>query len=334
LEKVTGKPRLRGAERTAALLLAMGKENADRIVRHFGEEDLKHLARTAATLGRVPRSAIDSLVDELAEAVSVGADLMGNDSVAEQLISGFLPEDQAAELMSDLRGDAGKVVWPRLAKMPDSATVQYILKEHPQVAAFMLSKLAPNVAASVISQLPLELRRELTRRMLTIKPVLDAPVRILEEVLAQHLITRVARSDGPDIHARLADIINKLDREQMDEVLTGLEEYRPKEAKIVRGLLFTFDDIVKLSLDVRSRLFDEVPPDMVLLALRGAEKNVTEAVLEAVSVRARRIIEQELTSGSTGSRRDILQARRAIADLALDMANRGLIEINNDDDYT
>src|SRR5690606_31144431 len=107
----------------------MGKENADRIVRHFGEEDLKHLARTAATLGRVPRSAIDSLVDELAEAVSVGADLMGNDSVAEQLISGFLPEDQAAELMSDLRGDAGKVVWPRLAKMPDSATVQYILKE-------------------------------------------------------------------------------------------------------------------------------------------------------------------------------------------------------------
>ena len=331
MEKVTGKSRLRGAERTAALLLAMGKENADRIVKHFDEEDLKHLARTASTLGRVPRNAIENLVEELSDAMQTGADLLGDDSVAEQLISGFLPEDQAAELMSDLRGDAGKVVWPRLAKMPESATVQYLTREHPQVAAFVLTKLVPGVAASIISQLPNELRKELTRRMLTIKPVLDAPVRILEETLAQHLITRVARSNGPDIHARLADIINKLDREQMDEVLTGLEEYRPKEAKIVRGLLFTFDDIVKLSLEVRTRLFDEVPPDMVLLALRGADRNVTEAVLEAVSTRARRIIETELSSGSAGNRKDILQARRAIADLALDMANRGLIEISGED---
>lgn len=331
MEKVSGNTRLRGAERTAALLLAMGKENADRIVRHFDEEDLKHLARTASTLGRVPRKAIEALVDELANAMAVGADLLGNDSVAEQLISGFLPEDQAAELMSDLRGDAGKVVWPRLAKMPESATVQYLTKEHPQVAAFVLSKISPNVAASIISQLPAELRKELTRRMLTIKPVLDAPVRILEDILAQHLITRVARSNGPDIHARLADIINKLDRDQMDEVLTGLEEYRPKEAKIVRGLLFTFDDIVKLSLEVRTKLFDEVPPEMVLLALKGADKDVTEAVLEAVSTRARRIIEQELANGAPGIRREVLQARRAIADLALDMANRGLIEINGED---
>ena len=333
MDKVTGKTRLRGAERTAALLLAMGKENADRIVKHFDEEDLKHLARTASTLGRVPRKAIENLVEELSEAMSIGADLMGNDNVAEQLISGFLPEDQAAELMSDLRGDAGKVVWPRLAKMPESATVQYLTKEHPQVAAYVLSKLAPGLAASVISQLPLELRKELTRRMLTIKPVLDAPVRILEDVLAQHLITRVARSNGPDIHARLADIINKLDREQMDEVLNGLEEYRPKEAKIVRGLLFTFDDIVKLSIEVRTRLFDEVPPETVMLALKGADRPVTEAVLESVSTRARRIIEQELASGAAGVRKDIMQARRSIADLALDMANRGLIEIGGEDEY-
>ena len=45
-----------------------------------------------------------------------------------------------------------------------------------------------------------------------------------------------------------------------------------------------------------------------------------------------RIVENELATSEPSPQRDVLEARRVIADLALDMAGRGEIELNSDQD--
>jgi flagellar motor switch protein FliG len=123
-----------------------------------------------------------------------------------------------------------------------------------------------------------------------------------------------------------------MSREHVDEVFTALNDFRPKEAEKVKGLLFTFDDIAKLRPEAVAKLFDQIPPEQVILALHGAEKPISDLILGGLGARSKRMIEQELTSGATPPSRDVQKARRTIADLALKMSERGLIDIHGDDE--
>ncbi len=196
--------------------------------------------------------------------------------------------------MAGVRGQVSQAVWPKLSQIPETAIAQFLLKEHPQVVAFVLSKVSPACAAAVLGRLPSTLRNEVMRRMLAIKHVMEPPIRILEAALHNELLTKVGRSTGQDIRVRIADILNRMDRNQMDEIFQSLDQHRPKEAKVVKGLLFTFDDIAKLSQTARTRLFDQVPTERTILALRGADPQIAGLILSCVGARARRIIEQEL----------------------------------------
>jgi flagellar motor switch protein FliG len=209
-----------------------------------------------------------------------------------------------------------------------AAGLEFLAREHPQVAAFVLSKAAPPLAAAVLEAFPSDLRNELMRRMLTMKHVMDHPLKMLEVTLADELLRKAARNSGQDIHARIADIINRMKREHMDEVFEVLNQYRPKEAEKVKALLFTFDDLIKLTPDAVQKVFEQVPPERVILALQGAEPALTELILGSLGARSRRMIEQELQGGGNAAPKDVQKARRAVADLVLEMSQRGQIDLH------
>lgn len=324
--------KLSGRDKVAALLLAMGKPLASRILKHFDEHEIRALVKSASELGTVPRPVLDNVIDEFTAKIGEGSDLEGTAGEAEQLLQGILPADQLAELMADIRGEDKRSVWPRLSQMLETPIAQYLMKEHPQVAAFVLSKASPACTAAVLELMPNEMRKDLMRRMLTIKHVLDLPIEIIEKSLNDDLLHGASRNRDQDVHARIADIINRMKREHMDEVFEDLNEFRPKEAEKVKGLLFTFEDITKLRPEDVAALFDQVPPERVILALKGAEKKLSELILSSLGARSRRMIEQEVNSGGHVPQRDVLKARRAIADLALTLADKGKIELHGDEE--
>ncbi len=73
-------------------------------------------------------------------------------------------------------------------------------------------------------------------------------------------------------------------------------------------------------------------PGELRAQVKEAPPEVIEAALGSVSARGRRMIEQELSGGAPATKKDIQKAQRRIADMVLDMADRGLIEINPPDD--
>ena len=95
-------------------------------------------------------------------------------------------------------------------------------------------------------------------------------------------------------------------------------------------MLFTFDDIVKLTAKARMLIFDQVPTDRTVMALKGSDVAFRELILSSLAGRTRRLVEHELSSGIPANQKEILEARRTITDLALDMAGRGEIELNPD----
>ncbi|NJM34067.1 MAG: flagellar motor switch protein FliG [Rhodomicrobium sp.] len=321
-----------GPDKAAALLLAMGKPLASKIMRHFEEDEIKTVAESAAGLGAVPRQALEDIITEFTAKIDDGSDLYATISEVEQLLSEVVPPDRVAEIIQDLRGGDKRAVWPRLGQMPETPVANFLMKEHPQVAAFVLSKATPITAAAVLEAMPADLRMDLMKRMLTIKHVLEHPLELLETALHEDLLHKGGAAGSGNIHAKIANIINRMNRDHMDEVFAALNEFRPKEAEKVKGLLFTFEDIIKLRPDAVAKLFDQIPPEQVILALAGADKKLADLILNSLGARNRRMIEQELTSGANPPQRDVLKARRSIADLALKLSERGQIDIHGDDE--
>ena len=328
--KASGTKVLKGPERVATLLFAMGKPAASKILKHFSEEEIRLVTKSAAQLGPVSPAQIEQLVEEFASNFSDGADLIGGAAHIEKLLTGILSPEQISNIMSEVVGNANRSIWERISTVSESAIASYLMKEHPQTAALILSKVKPSCAAKVMTQLPQPLRNNLMRRMLSMKPIVDETMKNIEKTLHEDFMANFSKNAGADTHAKIADIINKMERDHMEDVLSSLSTVRPKSAEILRGLLFTFDDIVKLTPRDRTTLFDQVPPDRVVLALKGTNEEFRKVVLSALSSRVRRMIEHELNSKEPSAHRDIAEARRTITDLALEMAGRGEIVINSE----
>ena len=323
---------LKGPDKVAALLLCMGKPLASRMLRQFDTDELKRISRSIAQLGTVPVPALEALVEEFAGQFANGVDLQGSPDEVQQMLDGILPPEQIADVMSDVTGNSNHAMWERLSNVPEAVFAGFLVNEHPQTAAFVVSKIRPACAAKVIGQLPRELRNEIMRRMLSIGPVTEAAVRIIQGQLQEDLLSNVSRHVGSDQNARMADIINKLDRNHMEDVMQSLAAARPKTAEVLRKLMFTFDDIVKLQPKARSVLFDKIPTELVVLALKGTDVAFRDSILSSLATRARRIVDSELVSGGPALQRDVLKARRTIADTALELASGGEIELNSSED--
>jgi flagellar motor switch protein FliG len=325
---------LQGADRVAAILLTMGKSLAGKLMKHFDPHEIKQITRSAADLRPVPAPQLRTLIEDFATQFALGANLVGNAGEVQRLLDGVLPKEQIEEIMGEIAGNPDRSIWERISATSEEALAGYLLREHPQTAALILARIKSASAARVISHLPADRRNGIIRRMLTVRPVVDETMRMFERILHQEFAANLARSAAAEGHARIAEIINKLDREHMDQVLQSLAATRPKVAEELKSQLFTFDDIARLPERARGALFDKMPSDRLVLALKGTTAEFRETVLSSLSGRVRKMIEQELNSGHRVPQREVTEARRVVTDLALEMANRGEIDLgNNEEEY-
>jgi len=323
---------LRGIEKAAALLLALGKENASKILAYFDDEEIRAIARSASDLGAVPKATLDTIADEFVVKVTVEGGLLGSSDQVERLLDQIMPRQQVKQIMADVRARMNEAVWPRLVELPAHVLAQFFNKEHPQVVTFVLSKVSATLSAEVVALFPNHLRNEVMRRMLTNKLVTQQALLLLEQVLRDELLLRLAKTTGQDTHERVAKIVNKLRKREMEEVLDTLGAARPKAAEKIRSLLFTFDDIRKLPPRTRIALFESIETDRLVPALNGANDEMKEVILSSVPSRMRRVIEQDLAVAPPLTEKEIEKARRDIADSALQLADEGKISLADTDD--
>lgn len=324
-------PMLDPPDKVAALLLAMGKEMADRIASGLTEAELRQLARRTMHLPTISKEKLEELIGELSEELIDDGGLVGSEASAEHLIAGLLPEDQAIELMSEIRGTPGDVVWRKLEVMESEDLAELIGEEHPQVAAYILSTLTSEKAAHVLDLVEAQIRTDLVWRMLIAKKPSPDGQRLLEERLLVRLKGMSSQSDDTNT-LRLSDVLNRIERAKADEAVEALEQSHPEQVPKIKQRLFRFEDLVGLSNGDRGKVVESFDTEQLIVALRGAEEGVVGAILGVLSPRARRLVEQELASNAPVQADDVLRFRREIAALALDMSDRGLISVHQSPD--
>jgi flagellar motor switch protein FliG len=324
---------LSGPEKAAALLLMLGPPAAGRLLKHFDQPDLRIIARAAATLGAVSPATLDRLVDEFSTDFSQGANLLGDFGQARNLLAEALPPAEVDDLLGSTAGD-GLDVWQALADAPLESVIAFLLAEKPATATYLLSKLDPSLAAKIVSALPRGRRNAAPCGLVAPQPITPLAEQLVARSLRGILDAAKTTAGAVEGRQRIAGIINNLDPNEAEDVMRAIGEARPKDAAILKKMLFSFNDLPKLSERARAMLFDNASIDIVVMALRGTEPDFRIAVLSSMPSRGRRLVESELANGGSAPARDIAKARKAITEIVLGMAARNEIELGGTGDET
>ena len=316
-----------GQEKAAIVLLALGSELGPRILQKFDGDEIKTIMESASTIAALDKDGLDTLVDEFAAqfAKSLGLST-GFDEVRNLVEQAFSP-GELAKMLGPAAAIAREPVWKRFEAGSETVLVPYFLDEHPQTIAAILARLDGSLAARCLSMLPGDLRDTVARRLLKLNPVLPGPLDLLEANLERDLLARSDRGLVDEGRQRVAGLLNKLDREVSAGIFEGLSATRPEEARRLRKMIFSFEDIGNLSQPARLALFDKLQTEQVIAALKGMPAPFKETALSSLGARARRMVEAELANDNGQVTKEGEAARRTIADMVLAMAARGELEL-------
>ncbi|MFT4095931.1 MAG: FliG C-terminal domain-containing protein [Rhodoblastus sp.] len=329
IERRTGgdRRRLSGAQRAAALLIVLGKAGAARVLQHLSKDEVLDIARSAATLGIVDRNTVDGMVDQFSVDFVEGPELIGTLSEAQQLVAGTLAPQDVAEIEPSTPQNAPVDVWKELRGRSAAQVGELLQREPPWLAASIVSRLPPDHASAALAVMNDGLRRETVACMLTCTPPTPLVSQLLDEAIASVLANGdglPARNDG---QRRVAEIVNLMSSEVMDDVLSHLSSIAPDQASGVRSMIFRFEELPLLKAEHRAALFDGLPTEKVILALKGAAPDLVEAALGSLGARARRMVENELSGEASAPDRDIDAARQFIVATVLRLSQAGTISL-------
>ncbi len=323
---------LNGVQRAAILMLALGEDQCARLFGMMHEDELKDISAAMAQLGSVRAEVVERLCLDFAENMGSAGNLVGSFESTERLLQKALPRDRASQIMEEIRGPAGRTMWDKLGNVNESVLANYLKNEYPQTVAVVLSKVRPEHAARVLSLLPDSFAMEVVMRMLRMESVQKDVLDGVEKTLRAELMSNLARSTRRDAHEMMADIFNNLDRQSEGRFLAALEERNREAAERIKSLMFTFDDLARLTPQSVQMLLRSIEKDKLPIALKGASEKLRELFLSSMSERAGKMLREDIEGLGPVRVRDVDEAQAAIVQLAKELSAQGTIEISSGKD--
>lgn len=318
---------LSGSEKAAILILSLGEEHASRVFTHMNDEEIKELSQVMASLGNVSSTLVEKLFIEFVEQMSSTGSLVGSLESTERLLLKVLDKNRVDTIMEDIRGPAGRTMWDKLANVNEAVLANFLKNEYPQTVAVVVSKIKPDHAARVLSQLPESFAMEVVMRMLRMESVQKDVLDDIERTLRNEFMSNLARTNRRDPHEAMAEIFNNLDRTSESKFIAALEERNRDSAEKIKSLMFTFEDLLKLDAKSVQNILRGTDKSKLPIALKGASDALKDLFFKNMSERAGKLLKEDIAALGPTRLRDVEEAQASIVNTAKDMAARGEVMI-------
>ena len=325
---ITALQGINGRQKAAILMLALREDQSTKLLSAMHPDEIKDLSTAMAQLGSVHASVVEELCIEFSRTIGQQGDLIGSMASTERLLHRALPPDRASQIMEEIRGPAGRTMWDKLGNVKEEVLANYLKNEYPQTVAVVLSKVKPDHAGRVLTLLPDSFAIEVIMRMLRMESVQRDVLDGVEQTLRLEFMSNLASSSQRDSHEMMADIFNSLDRQSETRFVTALEERNREAAERIKALMFTFDDLQRLTSANVQILLRSVEKDKLPLALKGASDKLRELFFSNLSERASKMLREDMEALGPVKLRDVDDAQAGIVVLAKDLAAQGAIEIS------
>jgi flagellar motor switch protein FliG len=314
-------------EKVAILLSALSKDTAVNLLKKLDTGSIRNLMDGAGDLGDLNARDVEPLVAEFSLAFSTALGISAGAEHLFPLLEAAFPQQKFGQLLGTPEPVDAAAIWSKFDAGAETTLVPFLLDEHEQTAALILSKLPVDIAAKCFALLPREITPRLLMRTMSLRPPAADALAILENVLEEHFFMKPSDDAGSFLIERVASVVNRLERNAALSILDSLSATAPEQTGKLRKHIFMFEDLSAMDAKSRARLFDRVAAELVTPAIWGMEPAFKDAVLSVLSARARRMVESELAADTGEPHSGSAAARKKIAETAVIMGRKGEITL-------
>jgi flagellar motor switch protein FliG len=186
-------------DQAAILLLTIGESEAGEVLKHLDQREIQKISEAMSGLKSISTDQISNVVNSFLETVSEETGLtMGANKYLKNTLTRALGENRANSVIEKINGGSTAAL-DKLRWMDPRAIADFIVNEHPQIQAIVMSFLEPDQAAAVLGFISdVAVRREIVMRVANLESIPPAAIAELAEVLDEQ-----AKATGPTRFATL-----------------------------------------------------------------------------------------------------------------------------------
>jgi len=319
--------------KAAILLMSLPEDQAVQLMAKLTFKQVEQVSIEIAKLGRLGADEQENVIHEFAEANPNSLGLPGGGlDVAKVLVEKTLGS-KAATTIDIVRQSIEALPFGFLKKVDPQNLLTFIIDEHPQTIALVLSHLPPAYGAEIIKGLPAERQLAVIRRIAhmgqTNPEVIHEVERGLESRMASLMQQSFEKAGGVN---SVAEILNVSDRATERALLESLAQDDAELVEEIRRLMFVFDDLAKLSDKDIQTVLKNVETAQWAMALKGASTDLKEKVLGNMSQRASAMLQEEMEFLGAVKLSEVEAVQQQIVDIVRRLEDAGEIVVHAADE--
>ena len=308
---------LKGIQKAAILLIALGPEKSSLIFKHLKEEEIEDLTLEIANTKSVTPQVKEKVINEFYEVCLAQQYIAeGGIGYAKELLEKALGADNAMDVIGKLTASLQVKPFEFVKKTDASQLLNFIQDEHPQTIALILSYLSAGQAATILGALVPEKQAEVARRIATMDRTSPDVIKEVERVLESKLSSLVNQDytiiGGVDA---VVEILNTVDRGTEKHIMETLEVEEPELADEIRKKMFVFEDILLLDDRAIQRVLRDVDNNDLAIACKGSKEEVQNAIFSNISKRLAEMIREDMEFMGPVRMKDVEEAQQKIVNI-------------------
>lgn len=321
---------LKGIQKAAILLIALGPEKSSLIFKHLKEEEIEDLTLEIANTKSVTSQVKEKVINEFYEVCLAQQYIAeGGIGYAKELLEKALGADKAMDVIGKLTASLQVKPFEFVKKTDASQLLNFIQDEHPQTIALILSYLSAGQAATILGALAPEKQAEVARRIATMDRTSPDVIKEVERVLESKLSSLVNQDytiiGGVDA---VVEILNTVDRGTEKHIMETLEVEEPELADEIRKKMFVFEDILLLDDRAIQRVLRDVDNNDLAIACKGSTEEVQNAIFGNMSKRLAEMIREDMEFMGPVRMKDVEEAQQKIVNIIRKLEDSGEIVIS------
>lgn len=318
--------------KAAILLTSLPREQAAQLMTRLTPKQVESVSIEIAKLGVISAEEQSGVLLEFAHAnpnALVGG--MGGLEVAKTLIEQALGAD-ADSTLDSVRLSLEALPFGFLQKVDSQNLLTFIIDEHPQTIALILSHVPPAQAAAIVRDLPPERQMSVVRRIATMgqtsPEIIHEVEKGLENRMASVMSQQFEKAGGVE---SVAEILNVIDRATERNILENLAQEDPDLVEEIRRRMFVFEDITKFSDRDIQNVLKNVENSQWAMALKGVSEELKEKILKNMSKRAAALLQEEMGYLGPVRQSNVEQVQQQIVDIIRRLEDAGELQLHSEE---
>ena len=321
---------INGIQKAALLMIALDVETSAEVFKSLDQNDIELIAAEISQVKNTPSQTIDKVMKEFYDMVKAREYVLeGGFEYAKAILEKSFGLHKAVEIIDKVKNLTTLKGFDILKRADSTQLVNFLIKEHPQTIALILTHLSPDQTANALQELPQDLRTNVALRIATLGKVSPQTLQRIEKVVDEMAGLTMSQSIGKIGGTKsLATILNSTKVSLSKEIMDELMEKDPGVAAEIKRLMFLFEDLINVQDKDMQKILREIDRKDLTLSLKTADEELKNKIFSNMSERASDLLKEELEYMGMVKLKEVEAAQARIIDVVKQLEESGEISLN------